>query len=80
MTTSAVPARPKRVFLSYAWESDEFRLWAKRLAIRLREDGVNARLDEWHLPNNGNIAEFMNREVREADWVSPSSAPRRSPD
>ena len=39
------------------------------VATRLREDGVEARLDDWHLPNNGNIAEFMNREVREADWV-----------
>ena len=61
--------QPKRVFLSYAWESDEFRTWVKALATRLREDGVEARLDDWHLPKNGNIPEFMNREVREADWV-----------
>jgi hypothetical protein len=44
-------------------------LWVKQLATRLREDGVDGRLDEWHLPRNGNIVEFMNREVREADWV-----------
>lgn len=59
----------KRVFLSYAWESDEFCRWVKQLATRLREDGVNARLDAWNLQKNGNIAEFMNREVHEADWV-----------
>jgi hypothetical protein len=64
-----VAATPKRVFLSYAWESDEYKLWVKQLAVRLRADGVNARLDEWDLPKNGNIPEFMNREVREADWV-----------
>jgi hypothetical protein len=68
-TANVVPVTPKRVFLSYAWESDEFRLWVKRLATRLRDDGVEARLDDWHLPANGNIPEFMNREVREADWV-----------
>jgi hypothetical protein len=68
-TANVPPVAPKRVFLSYAWESDEFRLWAKRLATRLRDDGVDARLDDWHLPANGNIPEFMNREVREADWV-----------
>jgi hypothetical protein len=33
VTTNAVPGQLKRVFLSYAWESDEFRLWAKRLAM-----------------------------------------------
>jgi hypothetical protein len=64
-----VAPAPKRVFLSYAWESDEHRLWVKQLAVRLRHDGVDARLDDWDLPKNGNIPEFMNREVREADWV-----------
>jgi hypothetical protein len=62
-----VPAR--RVFLSYAWESEKYRSWVKQLATRLRADGIDARLDAWHLAENGNIPEFMNREVREADWV-----------
>lgn len=60
---------PKRVFLSYAWESDKYRTWVKQLATRLRADGIDARLDAWHLPENGNIPEFMNSEIREADWV-----------
>jgi hypothetical protein len=30
---AAEPApEPKRVFLSYAWEDDDYRLWVKRLA------------------------------------------------
>jgi len=61
--------QPKRVFLSYAWESDEFRVWVKQFATRLRADGVDARLDEWHLADTDSIPEFMNREVRQADWV-----------
>lgn len=67
--STAPPAAPKRVFLSYAWEDDPYRLWVKRLASRLREDGVDARLDAWHLGENDHIAEFMNREVRQCDWV-----------
>ena len=68
-SANAVSLSRKRVFLSYAWEDDDYRLWVKQLASRFREDGVDARLDEWHLSRNGNIAEFMNREVREAHWV-----------
>jgi hypothetical protein len=59
----------KRVFLSYAWESDEYRLWVERFATRLREDGIDARLDTWELRPNDSIPEFMNREIRKADWV-----------
>jgi hypothetical protein len=59
----------KRLFISYAWESEEYRLWVQRLAARFREDGVDARLDHWHLNANDNVTEFMSREVRLADWV-----------
>lgn len=59
----------KKVFLSYAWEDDDYRLWVKRLATRLREDGVEARLDAWHCRPTDDIPSFMNREVRNADWV-----------
>src|SRR6266852_8917256 len=38
-----------RVFISYAWEDDEYRALVKSLAVRLREDGIDARLDAWHL-------------------------------
>lgn len=31
-----------RVFISYAWEDDEYREFAKGLAARLRKDGVDA--------------------------------------
>jgi TIR domain len=59
-------AAPVRVFISYAWEDDEYRLLVKRLATRVRADGVNARLDVWHLEGL-TIPEFMSREVRLAD-------------
>jgi menaquinone-dependent protoporphyrinogen IX oxidase len=34
-----------RVFISYAWEDDQYRTLVKRLAVRLRDDGIDARLD-----------------------------------
>lgn len=59
----------KRLFISYAWENEDYRIWVRRLAARFREDGVDARLDYWHLRGNDSLPEFMNREVRQADWV-----------
>jgi hypothetical protein len=55
------------VFISYAWDDEEYRYWVIRLAARLRKDGVDARIDYWHL--EGNIPEFMNREIRQAHNV-----------
>lgn len=60
---------PPRVFISYAWEDDEYRDWVERLARRLRDNGVEARLDKWHLEEGDTVARFMNREQRAADRV-----------
>ena len=60
---------PPRVFISYAWEDDQYRDWVERLARRLRDNGVEARLDKWHLEEGETIAQFMNREQRKADKV-----------
>ena len=57
-----------RVFVSYAWENEAFRDDVKRLAARLRDDGVDARLDAWHLEGL-TIPEFMSHEVRHADKI-----------
>jgi hypothetical protein len=40
---------PIRVFISYAWEHDKYRDWVAQLAAQLRTDGIDARLDRWHL-------------------------------
>lgn len=61
-------SNPVRVFISYAWESVGYRRTVKALATRLRSDGVEARLDAWHLSGT-TVPEFMNREVRHADKV-----------
>ncbi|MCP4664008.1 MAG: TIR domain-containing protein, partial [bacterium] len=58
-----------RVFLSYSWDSEEYKSWVERLGARLRQDGIDARLDVWHLKEGVTVAEFMNREIRNADKV-----------
>lgn len=67
---------PPRVFISYAWESDQYRDWVERLARRLRQDGVDARLDRWDLTAGESIASFMNSEVRHADKVLVLCSPK----
>ena len=63
-----------RVFLSYAWEDDDYRELVKKLATRLRKDGIEARLDAWHL-NSLTIPEFMSREVRKANRIPVLCSP-----
>jgi hypothetical protein len=59
---------PVRVFLSYAWDDNTYRDLVKSFAVRLREDGIDARLDAWHL-DGLTIPEFMSREVRHANYT-----------
>jgi predicted ATPase len=66
---------PVRVFISYAWEDDDYKVLVNSLARRLREDGVNARLDQWHLEGL-TIPEFMDREVRLANKVLVVCSPQ----
>ncbi|MEZ5357124.1 MAG: toll/interleukin-1 receptor domain-containing protein [Bryobacteraceae bacterium] len=65
MAAGDLPVSP-RVFLSYAWEDDAYRARVEAFAARLVQDGVDARLDAWHL-DGLTIPEFMSREVRNAD-------------
>ncbi len=58
-----------RVFISYSWDSEEHRLWVKNLASRLRSNGVNVILDEWHLELGADRTLFMERAIAESDFV-----------
>lgn len=62
-------SRTPKAFISYAWESDEHRAWVRDLASRLRADGVDVRLDRWHLAHGDQLPSFMEREVRDNDFV-----------
>jgi hypothetical protein len=63
-----IEAKPVRVFISYAWESDEYRTLVKRFAKRLIADGIDVRLDAWDVSGR-TIPEFMSSENRNAEKI-----------
>jgi hypothetical protein len=62
------PPLPK-VFISYSWDSPEHKEWVASFATHLRQNGIEAILDQWHVRAGEDLAAFMQRSVREADRV-----------
>lgn len=58
-----------KVFISYAWESEEHRAWVKALADRLLADGVEAIVDQYDLELGDRLPQFMEQSVRSSDYV-----------
>jgi TIR domain len=62
-------AKPS-VFISYSWDEDDEHLrWVRRLADRLKTDGVDVRLDQWFASPGQQLPAFMETAVRESDFV-----------
>lgn len=62
-------AKMTKVFISYSWDNDDHKKWVRDLATRLRSDGIDVILDQWHLAPGDQIPVFMERSVRESDYV-----------
>ena len=58
-----------KAFVSYSWDDDNHKKWVAQLATRLRHDGVEVILDQWHLIPGDQLPEFMEREIRDNDYV-----------
>jgi hypothetical protein len=58
-----------KVFVSYSWDNDDHKNWVRELATRLRNAGIDVILDQWHLVPGDQLPEFMERAVRESDYV-----------
>jgi hypothetical protein len=69
------PPVPK-AFISYSWDDDAHKEWVKQLATRLRADGIDVTLDRWHAAPGEQIPAFMERAVRENDFVIAVCTPR----
>jgi len=81
MTPGIDATRPTpSAFISYSWDSDEHRTWVRDFATRLRANGVNVVLDQWDVQPGDQLPAFMERAVRENDYViiicTPSYAER----
>lgn len=60
--------KPPKVFISYAWEKDT-KIWVHKFASLLRSHGVDTILDQWHVIPGDLLPEFMEKSVRESDFV-----------
>ena len=58
-----------RVFISYSWDGDAHKKWVLAFGERLRNDGIDAIIDQTHLALGARSPEFMERSVRESDRV-----------
>ena len=58
-----------KVFISYSWDNDNHKAWVRELSARVRSDGIVVTLDQWHLVPGDQLPEFMERSVRESDYV-----------
>jgi formylglycine-generating enzyme required for sulfatase activity len=60
---------PPRVFLSYAQEGEAHSAWVRTLAKRLREEGIDAVIDQYvQWPEQG-WRPWMTEQIEQADWV-----------
>src|SRR5271157_2332686 len=75
MATSSNPG-PPRVFISYSWDDDAHKAWVANLAARLRADGANVILDQWHVRLGDQLPQFMETSVRDSDFVLIVCTPR----
>jgi hypothetical protein len=56
-------------FISYSWDDDTHKLWVRELATQLRADGITVALDQWHAVPGDQLPEFMERSIRESQYV-----------
>jgi hypothetical protein len=63
-------------FISYAWDDDAHQHWVKDFAGRIRSDGVNVTLDQWHLAPGDQLPLFMETALRSNDFVIIVCTPR----
>lgn len=64
----AAPIHP-RVFISYTGIDPVNRKWVKSLACKLRQNGVDARIDMFHLKPGQDLPQWMTNELIMADKV-----------
>ena len=62
-------ASATRVFVSYSWDDENHKAWVSRLAADLLRDGIETRLDQWHAELGDPLPAFMEREIRDNDYV-----------
>lgn len=60
--------KPPRVFISYAWE-DDVNEWVSKFALHLRDNGIDARIDQWETKFGDHLTEYMEKSIKQNDFV-----------
>ena len=58
-----------KCFISYSWDDDEHKQWVKKLATKMRENGIDTILDQWHLAPGDHLTYFMEKSITESDYT-----------
>jgi hypothetical protein len=66
----------RSAFISYSWDDDAHREWVRVLAKRLRADGVDVVIDRWSAVPGDQLPAFMERAIRENQFVVIVCTPR----
>lgn len=66
---ASVAVKNPRVFISYTGVDQNHRKWVRDLACRLRDNGVDARIDMFHLRPGQDLHQWMTNEVIMAEKV-----------
>jgi hypothetical protein len=66
----------RSAFISYSWDDDAHKEWVRSLAERLRTDGVDVMLDRWAAVPGDQLPAFMERAIRENQFVVIVCTPR----
>lgn len=65
-----------KAFFSYTWDSEDHKQWVRSLASRLRGAGIDLSLDEWEVKPGDQLPHFMERAIRDSDFVLCICTPR----
>lgn len=58
-----------KVFVSYSHDTQEHKKWVLELAIRMRQNGIDAVLDQWDLTPGDDLPHFMETHLAAADFI-----------
>lgn len=59
--------KPKKVFISYSWSSEDHQKWVVDLAERLVSDGIDVVIDVWSLEDGHDVYAFMEKMVNDPE-------------
>jgi TIR domain len=67
--SATIPQKSPRVFISYTSTDGQHATWVESLGAYLRSNGVEARLDRWHLKPGMDLPQWMTNELQLANRV-----------